>query len=63
VLLPIIGSASFIGLGRYMLGAFPAFAVLGAKLEEHPGARWCLVLGAAAMVTGAVFHTNGYLMT
>jgi hypothetical protein len=63
VLLPMIGSASFIGLGRYMLGAFPAFAVLGAKLEEHPSARWCLVLGAAAMATGAVFHTNGYLMT
>jgi hypothetical protein len=63
VVLPMISSASFIGIPRYMLGAFPAFAVLGAKLEEHPSARWCLPLGAAFMVVGAVFHTNGYLMT
>jgi Gpi18-like mannosyltransferase len=63
VLFPMIGSASFIGTGRYMLGAFPAFGVLGAKLEDHPGARWFLMLGAVAMAAGAVLHTNGYLMT
>ncbi|HET6952350.1 MAG TPA: glycosyltransferase family 39 protein [Acidimicrobiales bacterium] len=49
LLIPAIGSQDFQGLGRYLLGAFPAFAVLGAFLAERPGLRR-LVLPASAAV-------------
>ena len=36
---PLIGSKDFQGLGRYALGAFPAFAVFGELLAARPRAR------------------------
>ncbi len=37
--IPILSSKDFQGLGRYALGAFPAFAVLGEVLAARPRAR------------------------
>src|SRR5262245_53035873 len=39
VALPVIGSQDFQGTGRYMLGAFPAFAVAGSLLAERDRLR------------------------
>lgn len=36
---PIVGSKDFHGLGRYVLAAFPVFALAGHYLAEHPRIR------------------------
>lgn len=36
---PLVGSKDFMGLGRYALGAFPAFAMVGELLAERPRLR------------------------
>jgi hypothetical protein len=37
--IPLVGSKDFMGIGRYALTAFPAFAVLGSLLAERPRLR------------------------
>ncbi len=37
VVIPAVGSQDFQGMGRYLLGAFPAFAVLGSLLADTAG--------------------------
>ena len=60
VLVPAVGSQDFQGLGRYLLGAFPAFAVAGALLAERPAVRrWVLPLSAAVLVIFAGMFANG----
>lgn len=39
ILVPTLTSADFVGLGRYMLAAFPCFAVAGLLLSERPRLR------------------------
>jgi hypothetical protein len=60
VLVPAVGSQDFQGLGRYLLGAFPAFAVAGALLAERPGVRrWVLPLSALVLVIYTGMFANG----
>jgi hypothetical protein len=49
VAIPAVGSQDFQGMGRYLLGAFPAFAVLGSLVADRPVARR-LVLSLSALV-------------
>jgi hypothetical protein len=47
LLIPLLGTKDFQGVGRYVLAAFPCFAVWGNRLHERP--RWRLGwLGASA---------------
>jgi hypothetical protein len=64
VLIPFVGSAWFASLGRYMLAAFPAFALLGEHLQRWAvGRRWLYVAGSAAgLVLNASFWARGYWM-
>ena len=60
VLVPAVGSQDFQGLGRYLLGAFPAFAVAGSLLAERPAARrWVLPLSALVLIVYAGMFANG----
>lgn len=60
LVIPAVGSQDFQGMGRYLLGAFPAFAVLGSFLAHHPLVRRCLLpLSAAALVVFTGMFANG----
>jgi hypothetical protein len=60
VLVPAVGSQDFQGLGRYLLGAFPAFALAGALLAERPAVRrWVLPLSALVLVIYTGMFANG----
>jgi hypothetical protein len=63
VALPALATRDFQGMGRYMLGAFPLFALAGLLLAERPRLR-VPVLAASAMLLalGAFgFARNWYL--
>ena len=60
VLLPSIGSQDFQGGGRYLLGAFPAFALLGSALAERPRIRHVLLpVSAVILVVYTGMYANG----
>jgi hypothetical protein len=63
VALPALSTRDFFGMGRYMLGAFPLFALAGLLLAERP--RWrapVLVAATALLVLGTYgFARNWYL--
>jgi hypothetical protein len=46
--IPLVGSKDFQGLGRYTLAAFPAFAVAGDWLVEHPRLRVPVFVASSA---------------
>jgi hypothetical protein len=50
VLLPAIGSKDFQGLGRYMIAAFPLFALVGDQLSVRPGVRRIVLPSCAALL-------------
>jgi hypothetical protein len=60
---PLAGSKDFQGLGRYALGAFPAFAVLGELLAEHQRIRraWLAASALGLIVFCGSFARNGYV--
>jgi hypothetical protein len=63
VLLPLVASKDFQGTGRYVLPAFPVFALLGDCLDRHPAAR-VVVLGAglvAVLLFASWFAKGNYL--
>ena len=47
----------FVGLGRYVLAAFPCFAAAGELLAERPRARWA-VLGVSGALLLFVTHLH-----
>ena len=61
--IPLVGSKDFQGLGRYALGAFPAFAVFGEKLSRHRSVRRVWFAGAfmALCFFSASFARGGYV--
>lgn len=60
VVLPLIGSQDFQGVGRYLLGAFPAFGVVGCWLAERPvRARVILPISGAGLVLGTILFAHG----
>jgi hypothetical protein len=60
---PLIGSKDFQGLGRYALGAFPAFAAGGELLAERPLLRraWFVFAFCALCFFSASFARGGYV--
>jgi hypothetical protein len=65
VAVPVLGSKDFVGLGRYLLPAFPVVALLGEALSRRSALTRVLVLGAsgAAMVTLASFFARGWYLS
>jgi len=63
VALVVVGSKDFMGTGRYLLGAFPAFAAAGAVIGERPTLRWAvpLVSGLGLVVLASAFARGTYL--
>lgn len=62
-LVPAISTADLLGVGRYVLPAFPVFALVGERLQERPALRpvaWGL--SAAALVAGTTLFSAGYLV-
>lgn len=58
--IPGVGSQDFQGMGRYLIGAFPAFAVLGSLLADRPAVRRILLpASAAVLVVFAGMFANG----
>jgi len=57
LLMPAIASKDFMGMGRYILAAFPCFAALGAALSER--ARWVriVVAGSSAVLLLVITST------
>jgi hypothetical protein len=63
--IPALGSGDFMGTGRYLLAAFPVFALIGEWLAMRPQ-RWLvpavLTLGACGLCLGAgLFSAGNYL--
>jgi hypothetical protein len=61
--LPFLSSKDFQGLGRYALAAFPAFAVIGAELQERPRLRrwWLPVSAPVLLFLTAAYSRGAYL--
>jgi len=55
IAVPLLTSADFVGLGRYMLAAFPCFAVAGLALSRRPALRAVVV---PASLAGLVVFTS-----
>lgn len=64
--IPLIGSKDFLGCGRYVMMAFPVFAVLGSLLVEQKR-RWLRiavpVVSALALVVATFFYGLGVLIS
>lgn len=62
-LLPAVSVATFMGTGRYLLPAFPVFALAGAWLEERPRLRAAWILSCTVVVAVMVvgFSRSWYL--
>lgn len=65
VALPVLGSKDFVGLGRYLLPAFPVIALLGEALSRRsaPVRVLALVASGAAMLTLASFFARGWYLS
>jgi hypothetical protein len=62
--IPLVGSQDFQGLGRYVLAAFPAFAVAGEALAERPALqRNVLACSAAMLLVLTAGFARGYYLT
>jgi Gpi18-like mannosyltransferase len=61
--LSALSTKNFFGMARYLLAAFPIFAVLGELLAERPAVRRVLLpaSGVGLVVLTAVFGTGYYL--
>jgi len=61
--LSALSTKNFFGMARYLLAAFPLFAVVGELLAERPALRRLALpaSGAGLVVLTAVFGTGYYL--
>lgn len=64
VALPTLATSDFMGAGRYVLIAFPVFALVGVRVADRPFARVTIVgaSGGLLLVTTSLFAT-GYLLS
>ncbi|MDQ6714784.1 MAG: hypothetical protein M3Z83_01575, partial [Actinomycetota bacterium] len=62
IAIPIVGTKDFMGCGRYLLVAFPAFALVGHLLAERTKRVRVLALGGSAvlLVTALLGYGLGY---
>ena len=64
VALPAISTKDFQGMGRYLLAAFPLFAVAGDLLQGRPRLRlWVMAASASALVLATSLSARGYYLT
>lgn len=64
VVIPLIGSSSFQGFGRYLLGAFPVFALGGQVLAERAlPRRFVLGFSAIGLIALASLFGRGYYLS
>jgi hypothetical protein len=58
-----LSTKNFFGMARYLLAAFPCFAVLGEALNERPGLRRLYISGGGVGLVAltAIFGTGYYL--
>lgn len=64
VLIPAVSTDDFMGTGRYVLAAFPVFALVGSRLARWPVGRWAYVaVSTTAMVLGATLFATGYILS
>jgi hypothetical protein len=63
LLVPAISSKNFLGVGRYALAAFPAFAAAGDLLVGRPWVRYVALAGSAACLvyTTSLFARGYYI--
>ena len=59
-----LSTTDFIGMGRYVMAAFPIFAVAGDRLQERPAlSRTLLVAGAALLLVTTELHARNMLIS
>jgi hypothetical protein len=64
VLLPTLSTSDFMGAGRYLLCAFPVFALVGSAIDPRPLLRRSVVgISFAALAFGTSLFASGYLLT
>jgi hypothetical protein len=64
VAIPTFGSQDFQGTGRYLIAAFPAFAVVGPHLAGRPRlARVALPASAALLLLGTAWFAHGLYLS
>jgi hypothetical protein len=62
--IPAVSTSDFMGVGRYLLPAFPVFALVGAWLERHRIAQRIVpVMSATALIAGTALFATGYYLT
>jgi hypothetical protein len=61
--IPLVGTSTMQGFGRYLLGAFPVFAVAGALLAERARPRRAVLMcsGTLLVVLASFFGRGFYL--
>ena len=64
VLVPAISTKDFMGMGRYLLAAFPCFAVGGSLLADRPAVRRAAIAGSTfSLLFLASMAARGYYLT
>jgi len=65
IAVPAISTGDFLGMGRYLLAAFPVFALAGAASQSMPAHRLRLVgvVSSALLVAGTALFSAGYLVS
>jgi hypothetical protein len=64
VVVAALSTKDFVGMGRYMLAAFPCFAAAGDGLARKPRLRWaCLAASAVVLLTLAQLHARGTIIS
>ncbi|MEY2405470.1 MAG: hypothetical protein QOG39_386 [Acidimicrobiaceae bacterium] len=64
VAVPMLGAGEFQGVGRYLLAAFPVFALIGEALAKRPRlATGTLAVSALTLVTLTSFFARGYYLS
>jgi hypothetical protein len=64
VAIPLVGTADFMGMGRYLLGCFPVFALAGDWLADRERARRItLAASALGLIVLASLFGRGYYLT
>lgn len=62
--IPTVSSKDLVGMGRYILAAFPLFAVVGSLLIAHPrGLRVYLVVSGALLVILTAMFSRWYYLS
>jgi Gpi18-like mannosyltransferase len=63
--IPLVGTGDFQGMGRYLISAFPVFAVAGERLAGSPVAARVATLASsgALLVVLTSFFARGYYLT